>query len=324
MSKIVNENGVMRACLITPGQGTTGYYSPELLEKSVSRFDGAQVYWDHPTATEESIRPERSLRDLAGKIKPGTAKWESAGPSGAGIYADVDVFNPYREAVNEIGPHIGMSIRGSGTGKPGMIGGKPTTVIESLDAIHSVDFVTIAGRGGKPLQMFEAARAAGRAAKFNSNEGEVSDMDAAEVKKLQESHAASLALIEKLQKRALRADAMELAGAVLATTSLNEAQRKFVAESVVNAGDPPTKDGVLDAAKLTEAVNAFAKSYSATLPATGGVRGMGAGPALVQESAEVKAAREAAAKESQGKQVRALMELGLSEAAAKESVGVAA
>ncbi len=58
-------------------------------------------------------------------------------------------------------------------------------------------------------------------------------------------------------------------------------------------------------------------------PATG-VRGMGAGPTLVQESAEVKAAREAAVKESQGRHVKALVEMGLSEAAAKESVGVAA
>ena len=51
---------------------------------------------------------------------------------------------------------------------------------------------------------------------------------------------------------------------------------------------------------------------------------MGAGPTLVQESAEVKAAREAALKESSAREVAALMELGLSEAAAKASVGVAA
>ena len=153
-------------------------------------------------------------------------------------------------------------------------------------------------------------------------------MDAAEITRLKENLAAQTAVNERLLKRALRADALEVAGAVLSTTSLTEAQRKFVAESVIGTNDAPrevpTRDGTLDAAKLTEAVNAFAKSYSATLPATGGVRGLGAGPTLVTESAEQRMAREAQIKESQAREVKALMELGLSEAAAKESVGVAA
>ena len=147
-------------------------------------------------------------------------------------------------------------------------------------------------------------------------------MDAAEVTKLKETVTSQAAVIESLRKWALRADALELAGAVLKTTSLTEAARNFVAESVL-AGDIPIKDGNLDAAKLTEAVNAFAKSYSATLPVAG-IRGMGAGLIVVQESAEVKAAREAELKESAGRQVAALMDLGMSEAMAKESVGVAA
>ena len=153
-------------------------------------------------------------------------------------------------------------------------------------------------------------------------------MTEAEGNKLKESLAATQAINERLLKRALRADAIELAGAVLATTSLNEAQRKFVAELVVGTADAPreiaTKDGVMDAAKVTEAVNAAARSYSATLPASGGVRGMGAGPTLVTETPEQKAAREARAKEESASQVEALMNLGLSEAAAKSQVGVAA
>ena len=153
-------------------------------------------------------------------------------------------------------------------------------------------------------------------------------MTEAEGNKLKESLAATQAINERLLKRALRADAIELAGAVLATTSLNEAQRKFVTELVVGTVEAPreiaTKDGVMDAAKVTEAVNAAAKSYSATLPASGGVRGMGAGITVVQESEAVKAARELNTKEAQTRQVQALVELGLSEKDAKESVGVAA
>lgn len=164
MAKIINSSGVMKALLITPGQGSTGYYSEGLLQKIPSKFDGAQVYWDHPTSSEESSRPERSLRDLAGKILPGSCKWESDGTNGAGIYGDVQVYKPYQEAVNELGPDIGMSIRARGKGKESLVNGKKTMVIESIDSVASVDFVTLPGRGGKPLQLFEAARAAGRAA----------------------------------------------------------------------------------------------------------------------------------------------------------------
>jgi len=196
--------------------------------------------------------------------------------------------------------------------------GKP--VLASIDHVESIDYVTRAGRGGMALA--ESAKFTKLLESFNQTE-EVSDMDAAEIKKLQESLAAQTAINARLLARAMRADAVELAGAVLSTTSLNEAQRKYVADSVVDR-EIPTKDGVLDGAKLTEAVNAAAKSYSATLPSTGGVRGMGAGPTLVQESAEQKAARLETLKESQAREVRALVELGLSEAAAKESVGVAA
>ena len=164
MAKLINSSGIMKARIITPGQGSTCYYSEALLQKIAPKFDGAQVYWDHPTTAEESTRPERSLRDLAGKILPGTSTWQFEGSDGAGIYADVQVYKPYQEAVNELGPDIGMSIRANGKGREALVNGKKTMVIESIDSVASVDFVTLPGRGGKPLQLFEAARAAGRAA----------------------------------------------------------------------------------------------------------------------------------------------------------------
>lgn len=305
--------------LITPGTGSSAHYSAEVLKKAADdgKFPAKTfMYWNHPTEAQESARPEGDLDDLAA-VTTSAGVWNENGIKGPGIYANAKPMADYAEKIDSRAPHIGVSIRAGGTKSGKTVNGKPD--LASIDYVESVDYVTRAGRGGMALAESE---------KFTKllesfNEGEVSEMDATEIKKLQESHAASLALIEKLQKRALRADALELAGAVLATTSLNEAQRKFVADTVIER-EIPVKEGVLDAAKLTEAVNAAAKSYSATLPATGGVRGLGAGPTLVTESAEVKAAREANLKESQAKQVRALVDLGLSEASAKESVGVAA
>ncbi len=306
--------------MITPGTGASAHYSPEVLKKAAGdgKFPAKTfMYWNHPTDAEESARPEGNLDDLAAvTTSPGV--WNENGAKGPGIYANAKPMADYAEKIESRAPHVGLSIRAGGTKSGKVVNGKPD--LASIDYVESVDYVTRAGRGGMALAESE---------KFTQllesfNEGEVSDMDAAEIKKLQESHAASLALIEKLQRRALRADALELAGAILGTTSLDEAQRKFVANLVVER-EIPVKEGALDAPKFTEAINAAASAYSATLPATGGVRGLGApGPTLIHESAEVKAAREANLKESQARQVQALVDLGLSEKAAKESVGVAA
>lgn len=160
-------------------------------------------------------------------------------------------------------------------------------------------------------------------------------MDAAELKKLQESNTAQALLIEAQNKsiaalnaRAVRGDAADLARVVLSTTALTEAQRQYVTESVIGTADAPreiaTKEGALDSVKFTEAINAEVKRFASALP-PGGVRGMGApGPQRVAESAEVIAAREARHKESAAADVQALVSLGLSEADAKKQVGVAA
>src|SRR5689334_10766086 len=46
--------------LIAPGWSSNGrYYSKEVLKASISRFEGAQAYADHPTKSERQSRPER-------------------------------------------------------------------------------------------------------------------------------------------------------------------------------------------------------------------------------------------------------------------------
>jgi hypothetical protein len=306
--------------IISPGTGSSAHYPADVLKKAAESGAfkrGTFMFWNHPTDAQERERPEGDLNNLAA-ITTTDGEYRETGAKGPGIYAEAKVMADYADKIEQRAPHIGLSIRAGGTSSGKTVDGKP--VLASIDHVESVDYVARAGRGGMALA--ESAKFARLLESFNSNEGGLSDMDAVEVTKLKETVASQNAVIEGLRKRALRADALELAGAVLATTSLNEAQRKYVAESVI-AQEIPVKDGALDAAKLTEAVNAAAKAYSATLPSTG-VRGMGPGPTLVQESVEVKAAREAELKESQARQVRALMDLGLDEKAAKESAGVAA
>lgn len=312
--------------IISPGTGTSAHYTPELLQKAAREGifkRGTFMFWNHPTATEEAQRPEGSLDNLAA-ITTSDGEYRENGAKGPGIYAEAKVMADYADKIEQRAPHIGLSIRAGGTSTGKMLEGKP--ILASIDHVESVDYVTKAGRGGMALAESE---------KFTKllesfEEGAEVDMTEAEVKVLKENLAAQTAINERLMKRALRADALEIASTVLATTSLTEAQRTFVTLSVIGTTEAPREipvgeSGAVDAPKLIEAVNATAKAYSATLPATGGVRGLGApGPTLVTESAEAKAARLEGQKESEAAQVRGLMALGLSEAAARKEVGVAA
>lgn len=145
----------MRIRAISPGWGSSGYYSKEMLKETADKgaFSvGTHMYMDHPTADQNEARPERSVRDLAAVItSPGV--YESDG-----VYADIDVFPPFREALAAMKDHIGVSIRALGMAEQGEAEGREGTIISELSEIKSVDFVTRAGRGGQITALLESAR----------------------------------------------------------------------------------------------------------------------------------------------------------------------
>jgi hypothetical protein len=146
----------MRVQVITPGWGSSGYYSRDVVEAAAPLFKvGTQMFLDHPSATEANDRPERSVRDIAGVITE-AGKWDAT--LGA-VVAECKVVTPFREALTELADHIGLSIRGSATDvSVGEAEGRTGPIIEGLADITSVDFVTRAGRGGRVLELLESAR----------------------------------------------------------------------------------------------------------------------------------------------------------------------
>lgn len=143
--------------VIQPGWGSSGYYSETVLAASAQFFEGAQMFWNHPKSSDNYERPERDLRDLAGVLT--NVRYEETNANGAGIYGDAIVFEPFREALNEIGPYIGVSIRAGGKVHEGEAEGRAGLLVEEINLVQSVDFVTRAGAGGKVLAQFaEAAR----------------------------------------------------------------------------------------------------------------------------------------------------------------------
>lgn len=149
--------GRIEVTLITPGWGSSGYYSAAVLEQAARDrifAAGLQSFVDHPSQTELYDRPERSVRDLAAVLVE-DARWDAAGQR---LVADAQLLPPHAEVFSqpEVASTIGMSIRASADVSMGEAEGRRGRIVGQLVEAQSVDFVTRAGRGGR-YQVIESA-----------------------------------------------------------------------------------------------------------------------------------------------------------------------
>lgn len=154
-SAVVGATGKLSVQLITPGWGSSGYYAPKVLEAAAGAKvfpAGTHMYLDHPSASENYERPERSVRDLAA-VLTSDATWD-----GQALVAEAQTFGPYREALIEMRDVIGVSIRAAAEVEMGEAEGRRGRIVTELVEGTSVDFVTHAGRGGRVLAVLESAR----------------------------------------------------------------------------------------------------------------------------------------------------------------------
>lgn len=286
----LQESGSGLAKLIDPGWGSSGYYPAAVLERDgPSIFKaGTQMFWNHQTPAQEAAQPEGDLNTLAGVLKE-DARWIKDGPKGSGLYAPVTVFDKFHGAVKEMAPHIGLSIRASGMGrKDGEAEGRKGPVVEKLVSAKSVDYVTRAGRGGEIITMFEAA---GRQAPpANPQREEQIDMNAEELKALQESVAASKSETRALRVRLALAEGKEYASSILAGITMPEACRSVLLERLVPKA-AINEAGELDTAAFKPIIIAEATrevEYVTKLQGSGQVRNMGSGGTPVTEADQPK------------------------------------
>lgn len=144
-----------RACLIVGDTwGSSGYYPAAVLERDGPTVwpAGTQVFLDHPGANESYDRPERSVRDLAGKLIT-TPVYENDG-----LYADIEFYPHIAPVIEAMWNDVGMSIRASAAVEPGEADGRAGPIIQQLAEGVSVDVVTKAGAGGKLVALLESAR----------------------------------------------------------------------------------------------------------------------------------------------------------------------
>jgi hypothetical protein len=170
------KTGKMLIQFISPGWGSSGYYSPEVLAEAAEENvipAGTHMYADHPTKAEAIERPGRSIKDLMAIVQE-NARINADGAL-EGTVQIVPAWQPFVETVAE---HIGVSILGDAKDiTMGEAEGRTGKIIEGLAHVASVDFVTRAGRGGKVLATaVESAAANQRAIDHGFAEATVNDM----------------------------------------------------------------------------------------------------------------------------------------------------
>jgi hypothetical protein len=299
--------------IIQPGWGSSGYYSEQLLRRDGPKVfkAGLKSYWNHPTASEAAERPERDLRDFAAELVS-DARYLKNGPAGPGLYADAKVFEAFAPAVEELAPHIGVSIRAQGVVKDGEAEGRKGKIVEKLSNALSVDFVTEPGAGGRVVQLFESA---GRGAVITED----SDVDETRVQELirEALEPVQNALTEarseleaaqtensRLREALIVREARDLVAAQLASSQLPELTRGRLLQRLT--ADPPVREGALDAEALTAAVTTAIAEEAEYLSQVAGSPVRGMGTHVPYDDQKEEAAR-----------IARYQRLGLSESAAK-------
>lgn len=277
----VGQDGTVFIKVISPGWGSSGYYSPEVLERDLPAIypKGTKMFWNHQTAAEEAARPEGDLRDLA-SVTTEAVKYLPNGPDGPGGYVKAKAFEAYKQPIEDLHKDIGTSIRARGMAKEGIApDGRKGRIIEKLTHGTSIDYVTSPGAGGKVLQLFEAARAGGNPQQ--SEEGGV--MDAEKLKKLEEAN-------RNISKRLAAADARTFAEAALKSVRLPETAKVAIIEKV-SIDAPITEAGDFDKTAMKAIVEAEIQYAARFIP--GGVEAVGVG---AQPTPDPKVAEAAQAK----------------------------
>ncbi len=315
----IREDGTMPIKIISPGWGSTGYYSREVLEQAASKFPaGTQMFLNHATRAERAARPEGDITKLAATLTEDAHFLDhapagyKAKDDGAGLYAEARVVETHRQLLEDLAPHIGLSINGSATNiKYGEAEGRRGPIIEGIAKADSVDFVTRPGRGGEVLQIMESYRET----EFPTIETEVKDMNEDEARKLKESNEELESENKRLTEALILREAGDVISEVLAAKEYDQVSdltKKRISEAL--SKNPPVKDEKLDRDTFENQIKETVKAeidYLAQITGAGKVTGSGGsssqGSHEVQESADVLHKR----------RVERFKRQGLSEAAAE-------
>lgn len=140
--------GRWRATLLTPGRGTSGYYSEAMLKEY------------GPTALKKGAKCFVTHNRLAnGEPDPfslwGVLSEDASYEDGVGLVGTIDVLPSWRDKIEEIAPHTGLSVYVAGE----VDADENVTALEA-DTQNGVDLVVYPGRAGSALveKLYEAMK----------------------------------------------------------------------------------------------------------------------------------------------------------------------
>lgn len=279
-----------RVTIISPGQGSSGYYSPEVIAEAAPLFKpGTHMYLDHATESERAERGVRSLDRLVGVLE--TAP--TLNHNGA-LVADVKIMPAWRDFVKEAYPYIGVSISASGEIEESEQG----RVIKKLTAVESVDFVTKAGRGGKIDALLESAVTEEDLSESTKKEGgmtvtiteaehkaltEAAEKAATATSKAAELEAKIAELTKELEAEKAKVSQAQESAAQATAEAVKAQATAIVEEAFQGITAPAGKARLIEAVNVddfdAEAFRATVTEAAAEYAPASPVKGMGANPA---------------------------------------------
>lgn len=249
-------------------------YTQAALQSGIAVFSGKAVFVDHPTTIEETQRPERSVRDVVGKLGEAYVGTDKNGKPA--LRAPIIISETEANLKTKIKEGIigDMSIRAHGSGKRNADG---VFVVESfVDHPHtSVDLVTVGAAGGY-VELAESQR------DTKAETEQVTPVEEAaavnEVIALRESNQRLLEQNTSLFRQARTYEGAAKLQAVLRDSPLPPASKKRVWESakpLLEAYGTHGSEQAIDqlAVELTRIAEAE-KAYIAKLLPNGAVTGL--------------------------------------------------
>ena len=214
------DNGIgptrFKVALLQEGLGNLKdafYYTREAIESGIRAFEGKKCFADHPSRSEESDRPERSVRDIVGHFE--SVRVEESQDGSAMLCADLVMLpEPAFAWARSLVKHaidyskkyptqefIGLSINASGEARAESLesflaeakipqGAKPKLQAELAEGLSTVkvvsvikdavstDIVTEPGARGKVLELLESERASDMKKAKQAEAKKVEEMEA--------------------------------------------------------------------------------------------------------------------------------------------------
>lgn len=142
----VKKGNRWRVIVAKPGQGSSGFYSEDLFRRDAAKIiaPGGQAFINHDDT--------RNPKDMLGTYPEGSF-WSEEDKA---VVSELEVFSHWREFVEEVGPHCGISLYALGEADES---GNVTSFIE--DRLNGADLVARPGLVGSGLaeKLYESAKA---------------------------------------------------------------------------------------------------------------------------------------------------------------------